>query len=431
MQMREVEAGYRFRPPKPSRFWQRVLTPIRRRMAKRTYRIREIELRGRDHVRRIITNSRSVMFTVNHAAHGDPFVVLEALDRLAVPCCFLAAWQVFWGWWGLKGWALQKLGAFSIDREGTDVRAFRTAVDVLAEGRRSLVIFPEGDVYHLNDRVTPLREGAAMIALTATRRRQRSGGSPVHVVPCAVKYFYSQDPTPQLESIMEHLERRIHWRPQADRALEERIYRYAEAVLSLKELEYLDAPGQGPLPQRVTHLSEHVLCEMEQRRAGRVSTETVPVRVKQLRHRILQELPGYRGGDDDGPSPRSASDQEASSPSASGLTRDLEDLHLVTQLSSYPGDYVSEKPSIERIAETIDKFEEDALGIEEARPRADRRAVLEFGEPFDVGRFLAEADGSARNAAGPLTATIEQRLQLILDRISLAAPPAAEGRALS
>ena len=100
------------------------------------------------------------MFAVNHPAHGDPFVVFEAMARLRAPCCYLAAWHVFTGWMGLKGFAFQRLGAFSIDREGTDLRAFRTAADVLAQGDRSLVIFPEGDVYHLNDRITPLREGA-------------------------------------------------------------------------------------------------------------------------------------------------------------------------------------------------------------------------------------------------------------------------------
>ena len=41
----------------------------------------------------------------------------------------------------------------------------------------------------------------------------------------------------------------------------------------------------------------------------------------------------------------------------------MEDLFFVIQLYSYPGDYVAEKPSIERIAETLDKFEEDVLRV--------------------------------------------------------------------
>ena len=41
----------------------------------------------------------------------------------------------------------------------------------------------------------------------------------------------------------------------------------------------------------------------------------------------------------------------------------MEDLFFATQLFSYPGDYLADDPSIERIAETIDKFEEDILGL--------------------------------------------------------------------
>ena len=97
--------------------------------------------------------------------------------------------------------------------------------------------------------------------------------------------------------------------------------------------------------------------------------------------------------------------------------RDLEDLHLVTQLFSYPGDYVARKPSVERIAETLAKFEEDALGVAEARAKTDRRAVVSFGPPLDVSAFMAEASGPARDRAGALTALIEQRIQEQLDAI--------------
>jgi len=361
------------------------------------------------------------MVTVNHPAHGDPFVILEAMHRMHVSCCYLAAWQVFRGWWGLKGWAFQRMGAFSVDREGTDVRSFRTAVDILADGRHALVVFPEGEVYHLNDRVTPLREGAAMIAISAARRCRRSGGSPLRLVPCGLKYFHVDDPAPLLEPIMARLERRLYWRPQAERALADRIYRYAEAILALKELEYLDRFGSGPLPQRIAALSEHILSELEGRRLGAVAGGTIPVRVKQLRQRIMEELPQLVpavAGD-----PEGSASPPVAAPTPEALARarrDLDDLHLVTQLFSYPGDYVAQQPSIERIAETLAKFEEDALGVEDATAKTDRRAVVSLGPPVDVSAFVAEASGPAREAAGALTVLIEQRIQGQLETIARA-----------
>jgi hypothetical protein len=172
------------------------------------------------------------------------------------------------------------------------------------------------------------------------------------------------------------------------------------------------------MPQRVAALSEHILGELEKRRMGAVAGDTIPVRVKQLRQRVMQELPGLGpGGDedaaDDGPSP-------AGAPTPAALAqaqRDLEDLHLVTQLFSYPGDYVAQEPSIERIAETLAKFEEDALGIEDSTAKTDRRVVVSFGPPVDVSAFVAEASGPARGTASALTALIEQRMQNQLDAI--------------
>jgi hypothetical protein len=90
---------------------------------------------------------------------------------------------------------------------------------------------------------------------------------------------------------------------------------------------------------------------------------------------------------------------------------DLEDLHLVTQLFSYPADYLAERPTLERLAETLDKFEEDVLGVAHATPRGTRRAVVSFGDPVEVS---AER---SKGAATALTKLLEQRVQAMLDEI--------------
>ncbi len=397
---RLLEYGYRFRPPRPGRFWDVLLRPLTAWVYRNMYGVRALEIRGAEHLREAVGKGAGAMIAVNHPAHGDPFVVFEAMHRLKVPCCYLGAGQLFRGWLGLKAWAFQHLGAFSIDREGTDVRAFRAAVDVLVSGRRPLVIFPEGDVYHTNDRVTPLREGAAVIAITAARRRERGEGT-LCMVPAAIRYRYLGDPTPQLEAVMTRLEQSIYWRPRTDLALPERIGHFAEAILALKEMEYLGAARPGTLPERIAGLSGHVLGALEERRRpAPAKNETAPLRVKLLRQQILGDSVGTEG---------QPLDEQA--------RRDLEDLQLVTQLSSYPGDYVHDSASIERVAETIDKFEEDALGAEEAGARLPRRAILSFGEPIPVGP--SEAPGGsrrrARDAAGTLTADLERAIQALLD----------------
>jgi len=64
---------------------------------------------------------------------------------------------------------------------------------------------------------------------------------------------------------MDDLERAIFWRPRPDLALAERIYRFAEGALALKEIEFLGHTCSGPLPRRVADLAEHVLNAIEAR----------------------------------------------------------------------------------------------------------------------------------------------------------------------
>ena len=89
--------------------------------------------------------------------HADPFVMQEASDRLHVPFYFMAAWQVFamTHWMGRT--VLRQHGCFSVNREGHDMPACRRRASW--KTAHLLVIFPEGEVLHLNDRVMPFRRG--------------------------------------------------------------------------------------------------------------------------------------------------------------------------------------------------------------------------------------------------------------------------------
>jgi hypothetical protein len=115
--------------------------------------------------------------------------------------------------------------------------------------------------------------------------------------------------------------------------------------------------------------------------------------VKTLRHHAIQQLEGLPEGD----------------PARKQHADNLDDLFFVVQVFSYPGNYVSERPSIERIAETLDKFEEDVLGASTATVRGARKAIVTFGEPVPV------AAARDKKAAAVLTTLLEERVQRLLD----------------
>jgi 1-acyl-sn-glycerol-3-phosphate acyltransferase len=377
---------------KLNRWWVLFWRPLRRRLQLKTQKLLEIDVRGMEHLKKALEAKHGVLITPNHSAHADVLVVCHVADRLSRPFYFMAAWQVFGKIGTLKRLMLRQHGCFSVDREGSDMRAFRQAVRILQDSCNPLVIFPEGEVYHLNDRVTPFREGPAVIAMMAAKRANRS----VVCVPCAIKYEYIRDPTPELERLMSRLEERILWRPRTDLPLARRIYRFAEAALALKEQEYLGHTQTGSLHERISSLSNKVLEGLQERYQVHPPEEaTLPERVKALRKEAIERLEA----------------PEDNEKRRQGQL-DLDDLFFVTQLFSYPGDYVAGKPSIERMAETLDKFEEDVLRAPTATIRGARRAVVSFGEPIAI-----PSSADRKKAAHTLTGMFEDGVQMLIDAI--------------
>ena len=383
--------------PRLSPLWVRLTRGVRRRQQRREQKLVRVELRGVERLRALVDQGAGVLITPNHAAHPDPYLLCEVADAVGRPFYFMTAWQVFATQGRVGRRAMQWYGCFSVDREGTDLQALKQSIGILRAGENPLVIFPEGECYHTNDRITPFREGPAVIALTAQRHADR----PVFAVPCAAKYRYVRDPTPELEAVMAELEQRLYLRTLPGRPLAERILRFAQAALALKEIEYLGETQPGPLPRRIAALIEHILGGLERAYGLAPRGQTVPERVKGVRRACLDRLEQDRG----------QAEREAE------VGAHLDDVFLVVQLFSYPGDYVTERPTVERLAETVDKFEEDVLGYHMARGRGERSAVFQVGEPIDVGQFAAGA-AQPRRAAGPLTEALERSVQAMLDELN-------------
>jgi len=379
--------------PKLSPFLVRCIRPLRIWKQRRSQQVMEWSVVGAGKVREQIQAGCGVMIMPNHSSHADPFSVYLAADEIGTPVYIMATWHVFQDQPLLIRRILQSHGCFSVDREANDIGAFREALDILQKRVHPLVIFPEGEIYHCNDRVTPFREGAAAIAIAAARRAKRK----IACVPCAISYHYLDDPMESLVEVMGELEQAIHWRCQDHLPLAERIDRLAEALLVLKELEYFREARTGPLPERISQLGDHILSQVESRQGLSASGRSIPERVKELRRTILKKL-----SDETTPCPPEESQQ---------LYNELEDVFLVVQSFSYPGNYVSQKPTIERMAETIDKLEEDVLRRPTASIRARRKVQIEFGDPIEV-----PADKKTKQLTATLTQQVEDAVQTLLNQ---------------
>ncbi|MEO8496941.1 MAG: 1-acyl-sn-glycerol-3-phosphate acyltransferase [Planctomycetota bacterium] len=388
----------------PPRSWAPTLTPwwikisrgYRRRQLRKGQRLVEIEAQNIEVVTEAVAGGKGVLITPNHSVHYDAPSLYAAFDEVRQPVYIMTAWQVFAMSTKFECWAMQRLGCFSIDREGTDRQAFKQAVQVVQEESHPLVIFPEGDIYHTTDFVTPFREGAAAIALTAAKRSVR----PTLIVPCGIKFWYLDDPREGLLATMRQIEERLHLRVLVDVPLPARIHRLAEAALALKELDYLGYTCSGRLRDRIRGLLETVVSRLEKRHAIADTRGTPPERVKALRQAIIRRL-------EDETNPPAKDGEESRQ-----LYCDMEDLFFAMQLYSYRGDYLADNPSIERLAETIDKFEEDVLGLDYPAVRGDRRVTIRFGEPIEL------APGKSDRNAAELTKLMQSAVQSQIDALN-------------
>jgi 1-acyl-sn-glycerol-3-phosphate acyltransferase len=355
-----------------------------------------------DRLAKSLSNGHGILLAPNHSFHWDSYCLVSAAERLNTPFYIMTAWQVFdgSGWFTRK--SMQRCGCFSVDREGTDLQAMKTAVEILQSRPHPLVIFPEGDVYHTNDRVTPFRDGAAAIALMAARKSER----PIDVIPVAIKRWYTEDPTPSFMDTIARLEDRLYWRPQNHLSLVQRVLHVAEGLLSLKELEHLRATQTGPLSERIQALACFVVERCEARYQIERKSAMLPERVKEVRRKIISN--------------REAQAHHSTSSQQSQWKSDMEDMFLATQLYSYPGDYLSEHPSLERLAETLDKLEEDALGAVYPTVRAAREVLVQFDDAIELPRGKEN-----RMSAADLTERTEKRVQTMLDELNRQRPSMA------
>jgi hypothetical protein len=92
----------------------------------------------------------------------------------------------------------------------------------------------------------------------------------------------------------------------------------------------------------------------------------------------------------------------------------LADIYLAQQLSSYPPDYLG-RPTVDRVLEMIEKFEEDIT--DKARLHGDLKVVLDVGEAIPVS-----PDRDRTAPVDPLMTQIQQSLQAMIDNLAAESP---------
>lgn len=356
--------------------------------------------------RRRLKRGQRLLLLPNHPTHADAPIFFEVVRQAKLSTNIMAAYDVF-----LRSrrdaFLMQRIGCFSVDREGSDSRAMKHASETLQRGRHALTMFPEGNVYLMNDRVAPFHEGAAFLALKTLRDLKSEPDADILAVPISMKMTYIDDVRPNIMNTLADLAKRIGVDRNASAKPWDCIREIGKAGLfrHLKGRGY-DVEGLGheygeTMQDLINKAAALVMDRLEQKMELKARPkDSLTDRIRRAR-RVIHDIRV---------DPERAHDHALAAHWS-------DDAMLAFRIASYAGDYIAERPTIDRIGETAEKLWEDAHATM-SQSFGNRRALVHFNEPVSLRDYLDAFNAKARDAVRQVTETCEQRLQGGLDLLN-------------
>ena len=363
MQNIVLEEPYEFVPPVESDFWCWLLRFRLKSYIRGQFNLHSFECRGVEKLKKSIADGASIVLAANHSRLSDPVAMGVLSGEAGCELFVMASWHLFKE--GLQQrFLIRRMGAFSVYREGNDRASVSQAIDILTHGRRPLLIFPEGAVSRHCDLMMELMDGPGFIARQAAKKRQKEGLGPVVVHPVAIRYSFDGDAAKTIRPAVDEMEKSFSWQPQSHLPIHKRLGMIGEALLSLKEVEYLGQAQQGDPHERADQLIVTVLQQLEEKwgvspkerellgekprhtdsREDEQRAAKVVSRVKRIRTVVLPDL----------------IEKKVTPEEREERWRDLAACYYLQQIAHYPRGYLTGDNDLpERVLETFERMRED------------------------------------------------------------------------
>ena len=338
-------------------------------------------------------------------------------------------------WAGAQvGWLYSRLGGISIHRGKADRIGLRSARNLFANSNLPMTAAPEGATNGHNEIVSPLEPGVAQLGFWCVEDLLKAGRSEqVFIVPIGIQYRYVEPPWKALEKLLSELEADSGLQEEGREALAKRdfvrdegrekdlyrrLYRLGEHLLSLMEEFYSRFYHQIPTTSPKENTSELNLPSFDQEFATRL--QALLDAALQVAEQYFGILPKGRLSDRcrrveqagwDYIYREDIKDIEALSPLERGLGDRIAEeanlrmwhMRLVESFVEVTGEYVLEKPTVERFAETTllmwDMITRIKGGNPFRRPRLGKQSVqMTVGEPISVSERWEVYQANRRSA---------------------------------
>lgn len=201
----------------------------------------KLTVRPTEHCVSVIKSQKDIpaVLALNHIDRCDPAVAAMLSTMCGEENYYLAARELFYENFGLRGWLMQHCGVYSVIRglpEDADSR--KATVNMIAEGKHKLVMFPEGDVTGRDDIISPLKkDGIRNIFEAQEKSLKINEQRAVHVIPAAIYYQAHEDTWEPLRSTLTQIEDGLGL-VESRAPIEIRIQRCVERLLQRLEARY-------------------------------------------------------------------------------------------------------------------------------------------------------------------------------------------------
>ncbi len=340
----------------------------------------------------------------NHPTPAEGPLMFLVGHKLNLRYLHLTALEVYGKFGPLGPLLLPGAGCFSIRRRIADHPAYQTARQMLG-ARRTVVLFPEGEISGMSDSLLPLERGAVQIAFWGLEALSECHPSAsLLIVPIAIKYRETGDAARSVRDSLSRLECSLNLPPAGpERGGLWRLQRIEMAYLAALE-EDLGLTGGEPLAGNARW--NRLRGAFGQRAASGLGVPPPHAtwNPPQVARALLNAWEtAWLAHGPKGPRAKSAE-----------WTR-LKALHKdVVWLNRFMGldeDYVSDWPSVERFGDVLRRIEEQVLG----RHRFPRRvARLRVGEPIDLAPLLPDYRARRKATIASITTVLEESIRALL-----------------
>lgn len=366
---------------------------------------------------------KKALICPNHSFRHDPQVMFAFSQLVDEDFNYIAAREVFDWDRGLNGWWLQHMGAYSVVRGAVDRESFKTTREILAAGRKKLVLFPEGEISRQNDTLLPLESGAAQMSFWALQDiKKNNPKETIYIIPMALKYTYPYDIGSNIRESIGRMESKLGLSPFDDEhgklkleiesatdSIRFRLRRIAEKLLSVLEREYKQKPTEDQtMNQRVENLRRAILAKV----AKQLDVQ-LPAGGRELEHvRILRNTldDSIYLSESGNASEYEKQVLEERAANCKACYKDLD--RVVNFIAIYDG-YVTEHMSQERYSHVLDRMEQEVFGGAPTL-RGARLVLIDVGEPINLDDHLEAYKTKKKEAVAHVTDEIFSQISSML-----------------